>query len=67
MAFNEVLGSSDIPAWFILIVIWSVIWKGFALWKAGNKKQKFWFIALFIINTFGILDILYLYLFSKKK
>jgi hypothetical protein len=51
----------------ILISIWSLIWKGFALWKSAQLSDKWWFIALLLINTAGILDILYIYIFSKKK
>ena len=52
---------------FILLVIWHTIWKGLALWKAGTRREKWWFIALLIINTVGILEILYLFVFSKDK
>ena len=50
-----------------VIVIWSMVWKYLALWKAGNKKDKPWFIALFLFNTAGILPMIYLYLKRKKK
>jgi uncharacterized membrane protein YedE/YeeE len=43
------------------------VWKGFALWRAAELKQKKWFIALLVINTIGILEILYLFVFSKPK
>ncbi len=52
---------------FALLVIWSVVWKGLALWKAAHEESKGWFVALLVINTFGILEILYLYVFSKKS
>ena len=52
---------------FFALMIWSVIWKGLALWKAAQLGDKYWFIALLIINTIGILEILYIYIFSKKK
>ena len=51
----------------VLVAIWAIIWKGLALWKSAQKKQKIWFIALLIINTIGILEILYIYVFSKMK
>lgn len=50
-----------------LIIIWSLAWKGLALWKAAQRKEQWWFIALLVINTVGILEILYLYVFSKDK
>jgi hypothetical protein len=51
---------------FIVLFIWSMLWRGIALWKAAQFKQKNWFIALLIINTAGILEILYLFKFAKK-
>ena len=49
------------------IIVWSIIWKGLALWRAGRNGDKKWFVALLVINTLGILEILYLYVFSKRK
>lgn len=54
---------SDI-GWYVLLV-WTLIWKGFALWRAANKQQKYWFIAMLVLNTAGILEIVYLFVFSK--
>lgn len=51
---------------FIIFVIWSIIWKGLALWKSARLCHKWWFVALLIINTVGILEILYIYVFSKR-
>jgi uncharacterized protein YpmS len=38
-----------------------------ALWKAAQLKHKRWFIILLVVNTIGILEILYLFVFSKKR
>ena len=51
----------------IVLMVWSLVWKGFALWKAAKKGDKVWFVVFLIINTLGILDILYIYVFSKDK
>lgn len=51
----------------IILIIWSIIWKGKALWIASKKDKAIWFIVLLIVNTLGILDILYIYVFSKEK
>lgn len=51
----------------VVIAIWSLIWKGIALWKAGRKNQLVWFVVLLIVNTLGILEILYIFWFSKMK
>ncbi len=52
---------------FILLIIWSLIWKGIALWKAARNGHQGWFIVMLIVNTVGILEIIYIYGFSKKK
>ncbi len=54
--------------WIILAgVIWTVPWKGWALWRAARRNEKGWFIALLLINTLALLDILYIFVFSKEK
>lgn len=52
---------------FVSFVIWDVIWKGISLWKAGRNNQLGWFIALLIVNSLGILPIIYILFFQKKK
>ncbi len=51
---------------FALVIIWSLVWKALALWKAARQGSKVWFVVLLVVNTVGILDILYIYVFSKK-
>ena len=51
----------------IILVIWSTYWKGRALWTAGDRKDKKWFIVMLILNTAGILPIIYLLTRKKKK
>jgi len=50
-----------------LIILWSLAWKGVALWKSARKNSKPWFIALLLINSVGILEMFYIFVFSKKK
>lgn len=52
---------------FALISLWEGVWKGIALWKSGRHKQLPWFICLLIFNTAGILPIVYLLFFQKKR
>ncbi|MEX0931788.1 MAG: DUF5652 family protein [Candidatus Paceibacterota bacterium] len=68
--FDVALILQEYPFFVILIVIltiWSLVWKGIALWKAVKQNSPYWFVALLIINTVGILEILYIYIFSKRK
>ena len=51
----------------VLLVAWSLVWKGIALWRAGNNKHLAWYICMFIFNTAGILEIIYIFAFSRKK
>ncbi len=48
-----------------ILMIWSLIWKGLALWKSARAGSKIWFVVLLLVNTVGILEILYIYIFSK--
>ncbi len=52
--------------WIYLALLWSLPWKGAALWKAAQNKHKVWFIVLFLVNTLAILEILYIFIFSKN-
>jgi hypothetical protein len=56
-----------IGALLVTLVLWSLFWKGWALWKAAKADSKPWYIALLLVNTMGILDILYIFIFSKGK
>lgn len=51
----------------LLLVLWTLPWKGVALWKAAKNSHKWWFIVLLVANTLGILEILYILVFSKRK
>jgi Mg2+ and Co2+ transporter CorA len=48
----------------VLVAVTSL--KGMALWRAGRNNQKGWFVVLLVVNTLGLLEILYL-IFSRKK
>jgi methionyl-tRNA synthetase len=41
--------------------------KGYALWHAARGAQKTWFVFLLIVNTFGILELVYLLFFRPKE
>ncbi len=55
------------PTWFIIFLLWTLVWKGLALWHAAQREDKLWFIALLVINTAGLLEIIYLFFVAKKK
>ncbi len=45
----------------ILLVIWEAFWKLIGLWKAAKNNDKLWFVAIFVINFFGLIPIIYLW------
>ena len=49
------------------LAIWTLIWKGLALWRAAEKKSKPWFIVMLILNTAGILEIIYLFAVAPRR
>ncbi len=54
--------------WVVLLAsLWTLPWKGVALWKAAGLKDKKWFILIFVLNTLAILDIVYIFFISKKR
>jgi len=53
--------------WMIPLIIWSITWKAISLWKAARNRQLGWFLVLFIINSAGLLPILYIYYYQTDK
>lgn len=54
----------------VILIVWSIVWKAIAMYRAGRYGQPWWFAVILIVNTFGILEIFYFYLFShwtKKR
>lgn len=60
----------DLPENFfqisILVALWTLPWKGLALWKAAKQNHITWFIVLMIINSLAILEIIYLFLIPPR-
>jgi hypothetical protein len=57
------------PELLAVAVIWSLIWKGIALWRSAKNNDKWWFIAFLVVHSLGILELIYIYIVkpSKKK
>jgi len=43
-----------------ITILLSLALKGYSLWFAAKRNEKWWFIILLIVNTLGILEIVYL-------
>jgi hypothetical protein len=50
-----------------LVYLWTIPWKGMALWKSARSGQIFWFLAFLFLNTLAILEIVYIFFVLKKN
>ena len=63
---SDITTQLGLPLWVIILALtWSLFWKALAMWKSARLNQPIWFIIILIVNTLGILEILYIFLFSK--
>lgn len=60
--FYENFGMNRFFGFFLPFAIFDLILKAFALWKSARKGQNIWFIALLMVNSMGILPLIYLIL-----
>ncbi|MBS3116501.1 hypothetical protein J4421_02790 [Candidatus Woesearchaeota archaeon] len=52
---------------FSIIFLWTMIWKGIALWYAAKYRQKGWFVVLLFLQTSGVMEIIYLFFFRGRR
>ena len=59
------IGLGALVIFLVIVALWSLIWKGLALWKSSRKGSWVWFVIMLILNDLGIIEILYIFIFSK--
>jgi hypothetical protein len=65
---NGLYGLTQIsPVLLFVLFLWSLLWKGIALWRASKNGQRNWFVVMLVVNSIGILEIAYLFFFAKNK
>lgn len=65
--FNQ-LFNTNLRVWHVvLLALWTLPWKGVALWRAARNRQSAWFVALLLVNSLAMLEIIYIFSFSKPK
>ena len=47
-------------AWLLPLMILDLVLRGMALWRSARIGQKWWFVALLVVNSVGILPGIYL-------
>jgi hypothetical protein len=64
-------GIGMLPAGFapliIVLIIWTIFWKGLALWHSARRGDTVWFVVMLMLNSLGILEIIYLFAIAKRK
>lgn len=61
------LGIPMVMSFVLVVVLWTLLWKGLALWRAAKRGDIWWFIAMLVLNTVGLLEIVYLFVVSGAK
>lgn len=52
--------------WFLVFtILWTLPWKGYALWKAARRGEKYWFMVMLVVNSYALIEILYIFVFAK--
>lgn len=46
--------------WLLVLAVWELVWKGIALWRAARNGHRVWFVLMLVLNTAGVLPIIYI-------
>jgi len=64
---NSFLVNPTLNIVLLILTLWTIPWKIYAVWLAVKKRSKKWFVALLILNTVGILEIFYIFKIANKS
>jgi len=67
MPAEQAAGLAKLAPLLLPLIAWEVLWKGIAMWKAARRDEVLWFIAIFVLNTLGILPIVYIAFFAPRR
>lgn len=51
---------------FFMLIAAMLCLKAYVLWTAARRNEVGWFIAVLLVNTMGILELIYLYFVVEK-
>ena len=52
--------------WLLVLSLIVLPIKAVALWKAARLSHIWWFIFIFVTNTLGILDLIYIFVIARR-
>jgi methionyl-tRNA synthetase len=55
------------PMLLLAVALWVIPWKAWALWLAARRGDLKWFLVLVIVNTLGILEMIYIFIVAKQS
>ena len=67
MSMEQFLTQEQWTWTLFVLLLWTLPWKGYALWKAARLRDRWWFLALLVVNTAAVLEILYIFSWSERK
>jgi len=53
-------------ATIIILILWETTWKLIGLWKSARNDQIGWFMVIGLINSLGIIPLVYIGFFQRK-
>ena len=59
------IGFSLLGIFVFAFVVAILVLKGCALWTAAKRGEKWWFAAILVFNTMGLLELIYLIFVAK--
>lgn len=64
---NGMMYANGYMKWLWPFMILDLVLKGYALWRSARKEEKWWFVALLLVNSLGILPGIYLLTHREDK
>lgn len=64
---SEQFIAQNVGLFIVLVSLWTLPWKGYALWLSARNEQKWWFVALLLVNSLAILEIIYIFAVGLPK
>lgn len=63
---QNVYNMSGMVGMLMILVLIDLALKGWGMWRAARMQKKSWFIALLLINSMGILPVIFLLMTNEE-